>query len=301
MGDETDRDKGKKKAAKDGGCPDGAEGEKVLLDPEEWRDDPECRVISEYHSEEGKAIAVDDEDPDLADWLELWSSRSSQKVLSEYHKEGAPFLDEGFTEPTTPKERKERKEKAEVGKEAGAGKDADERIPEDVAEERPRRPPLVQRQAIEEEGDGTTAPKRSKPERVIDISTIEFLAWTIIRALFPRRVKYHIEREGVIDMDVIIQDRDIILSSNQLSFEIPEMSIWRIILAYKERPIIEIGRGVKNRFHIYRWRFVKLLFAVWWQKRKEEKERRKKERERAKKAKRRAKMRARERTREKRG
>jgi len=277
----------------------------VLLNSDEWDDPPECTVISEFHKgETTQGIGPDAEDPDLEAWLDHWKLRQSQKVLSEYHQDGAPSL-ENLPGPTQPIG-----SSAQDDEEDGA-EDAldDEELVEDTPPlERPTKPMALKplrpatrpsstdpkvaptesakapKELIPSPYAGTPyKPKKKKGksasakrieadiknriERVLDVSTVEFLAFTVIRALLPKRVRYSVKREGIIDMDVILYDRDVILNTNQLVFEVPELSIWRIVYAYKGKAVIEFGRGVKNNIKIYRWRLIRILFSLWWAKR----------------------------------
>ena len=279
----------------------------VLLNPSEWDDPPECTTISEFHKGETTAgIGPDAEDPDLEAWLDHWKLRQSQKVMSEYHQEGAPYLEElpGPTKPIEP----EPEDKPVL-------EEPDDEIPEkaptiiEVPEERveperpvpgpkgePKRPPRPVKPQTTQMHIKTQelipspyaappyepkAPKlkskrprmptetdiKQRLERVLDVRTLEFLAYTVIRTLLPRRVRYSIKKEGIVDMDVVLFDRDVILNTNKLEFEVPELSIWRIVYAYKGKAVIEFGRGVKNNIKIYKWRLVKILIQLWWSKR----------------------------------
>ena len=297
----------------------------VLLNPSEWDDPPECTTISEFHKGETTAgIGPDSEDPDLEAWLDHWKLRHSQKVMSEYHKEGAPYLEElpGPTKPIEPEhDEPPVPEKPTIKVVKKVPTIAEE--PEDVIEpekevrpktptyseehieserpvprpdDEPKRPPrpvkpqTTQMQIKTQELIPSPyaappyepkAPKR-KPklphmpsetdvkqrlERVLDVRTMEFLAYTVIRTLLPRRVRYSVKKEGIVDMDIVLFDRDVIVNTNRLVFEVPELSIWRIVYAYKGKPVIEFGRGVKNNIKIYKWRLVRILVGLWWSKR----------------------------------
>ena len=285
----------------------------VLLNPGEWDDPPECTTISEFHKGETTAgIGPDAEDPDLEAWLDHWKLRQSQKVMSEYHQEGAPYLEElpGPTKPIEP-DMEEGSEPEEIEDEPPIEKppkhvdieepeepdsDIEPQRPMAGPKEEPKRPPRpskpqttpmhIQTQELipspyaapPYEPKGKAAkPKRFKTpsetdvkqrlERVLDVRTMEFLAYTVIRALFPRRVRYSVKKEGFIDMDVVLYDRDVILNTNRLVFEVPELAIWRIVYAYKGKPVVELGRGVKNNIKIYKWRFFRILVGLWWSKR----------------------------------
>jgi hypothetical protein len=234
------------------------EHDKSLVGPEEWSDPPECETISEFHKDIVPEESDEDvEDSDLEAWIDYWQGRSSYKVLSEYHKEGAPYLDDAFVD------------EAQDGQE-GPPKVLEGPPPEKPVkgpkphvepEEKPlkRSPPKIS--DIQVVKDKKT--RKKGPERVIDITTIEFLAFTVIRAIFPKRVRYVLKKEGLVDMDVAIDDRDIIFNWRRLMFEVPELSVWKLIFAYKGKPVVEFGRGVKNGLKIYRLRVIRVLFDMW--------------------------------------
>jgi hypothetical protein len=240
------------------------DGERVLLSPDEWTDPPECQVISEYHKEGADVEDKEEEDPDLQAFIDLWKARSSHKVLSEYHKEGAPYLDSAFLDgPPSPVHKIE---PGELIEEPAP-------IPE-VAKIKEIKDIVVKEEELKEAPKPKTAAARL--ERVIDITTIEFLAFTVIRALFPRRVRYALQKEGVVDMDITIDDRDITFNSNRLVFEVPEMSIWKLIFAYKGKPVVELGRGVKNGLKLHRMRILRVGLDMWLAERRKAKKKKKK-------------------------
>jgi len=266
----------------------------VLIHPEEWDDPPECTTISEFHKAEGDTVVDDKEDPDLEEWLDHWKARRSQKVLSEYHQEGAPDLEDLPSAPTdivppedeagesSPPDDAEEDEPPEDGPSTPEANPSRPKEPVAALPEAkpvgPVRPARLKMEPVDSDLP-TFKPKKTPPkvvdrsgaqgrlERALNVQTIEFLAYTVIRALFPRKVRYSVKREGIIDMDVILYERDIILNTNQLVFEVPELSIWRIVYAYKGKPVVELGRGVKNNIKIYKLRLIRILFGLWWAKR----------------------------------
>lgn len=245
--------------------------EKILLNPKEWKDPSECKVISEFHKTPEGEEDIEAEDPDLEEWVAHWRKKPSYKVISEYHKEGAPNLGEAFGDlPEIPPEGKAPPPKKVELYGPKVPKDPEvivERVPETGS--RPKPPPKMR----------TEDEERPHLEKKLDVNTIEFLAFTVVRALLPRRVKYTIKEEGVIDMDVAIMDRDVVINTNTLLFEFPDLSIWRFIIAYKGKPVMEMGRGVKNRMKLYYGRTLRLLWDTWRSKRAREKARKKREKD----------------------
>jgi len=244
------------------------EHDKSLVGPEEWSDPPDVETISEFHKDiKDEESEEDVEESDLEAWIEYWQGRSSYKVLSEYHKEGAPYLDSVVQdEPPKTLEDQSPPSKPVIGPK-----------PHVESEEKPIKRSAPKLSDIEVVKEKKT--RKKGPERVIDVTTIEFLAFTVIRAIFPKRVKYVLKKEGLIDMDVAIDDRDIILNWRKLMFEVPELSVWKFIFAYKGKPVVEFGRGVKNGLRIYRLRVIRVLFDMWLSGRSKRKKREEKDRE----------------------
>ena len=101
-------------------------------------------------------------------------------------------------------------------------------------------------------------------QRVLDVSTIEVLTFAMFRAIFGRGIRIPLKLEDVIDMEIVAKDKDIVLNTNQLYFQVPELSVWRFIFAYKGKPVIEYGRGIKNQIRIHYYRMFVVLLSTWW-------------------------------------
>jgi hypothetical protein len=99
--------------------------------------------------------------------------------------------------------------------------------------------------------------------RILDLSTVEMITYAIFRAIFGKSIQIPLKREGVIDMDIAVKDNDIILNTNNVSFVPPELQIWRIIFTYKNKPIIEYGRGIKRSMKIHYGSALIFLLAMW--------------------------------------
>ena len=95
---------------------EGAPRERVLMCAADWKD-PDCRtIISEFHKE-GIDSEILDVDQDLQGFEEAWGEKGPAKFHSEYHKEGAPYLEkDGLNDylPTGPVERTGRSPKDAV-------------------------------------------------------------------------------------------------------------------------------------------------------------------------------------------
>jgi len=143
--------------------------------------------------------------------------------------------------------------------------------PEDAGEE--TKEGQMQSSANEEKSDKQA--HSSTIRRVIDLSTVELMAYTLTRAIFHQGVWVPIYMEGVVDMDIAVKDTDIIVNTNNVAFEPPPLQIWHIIFSYKGKPVMEYGRGVKNNLKIHYSRAVIFLMAVWLGGRKKRKAREK--------------------------
>ncbi|MHC1709465.1 MAG: hypothetical protein AB9819_03545 [Methanomassiliicoccales archaeon] len=95
---------------------DEAPRERVLLCAADWKD-PDCRqVLSEFHKD-GIDTEILDVDQDMQGFEKAWGDKGQAKFQSEYHKEGAPYLDnDGLNAyfPTGPIERTGRSPKDAV-------------------------------------------------------------------------------------------------------------------------------------------------------------------------------------------
>ena len=243
------------------------EEQRVLLNPEEWKEPAGRKVIGEYHKD-GLPEGASSGDADLDSFARYWGDKGNSKLKSEYHKEGAPYMEapsdwDGHRPRLGETPSRTAEQRALVGTERtrADGEKAVVKRPH-MDEGRERSPAAA-----------TVAPLAAAPiiERVLDVSTIEVLTFAMFRAIFGRGVHIPLKVEGVIDMNIVVKDKDIVLNTNELMFEVPELSVWRFIFSYKGRPVIEYGRGVKNRIKIYRVRMFLVLLAMWWGGRKKRK------------------------------
>jgi len=124
-----------------------------------------------------------------------------------------------------------------------------------------------------------TPPPNPRPEAVASIGkrlntkTVEVLAHTIFQTLFRDGVHVPLKMKGLMDLDLVVRDNNVFLNMNQVQAEMPELSIWRITFAYKGKPVVEYGRGIKNDLKIHFPQACFLLLAIWQEKRKKNKAR----------------------------
>jgi hypothetical protein len=246
---------------------------RALLESEEWKDGPGRKTICEYHKDGlPEGVCEHEEVDDLEYFSDYWKKGGQGKLHSEYHKEGAPFVEEPSDWDGHGPERKRVSGIGDrVSGTGGRGPDEgrtmeDETVPVVTRHPEPgtRNPLPKGASAPGDEGAAGHMVAVPKIERVVDLSTFEVASYAIFRSLFGRGLRIPIRSEGIIDMDLVVKDRDIILNTNQLMFEVPELAIWRLVFAYQGRPVLELGRGVKNRMKIYRWRLAMILLRMWW-------------------------------------
>lgn len=225
-----------------------------LLCPEEWEQHPGEKVLGEYHKDSHSTTAVDEE-ADLASFEKYWNSANGGNISSEYHKKGRPHLDESWkasfddetqTENIETDEGSNREEEQAAGG-TSDGEGIENAIPlDEVSQENINRP--------------------------IDLHTIEMISYAVVRALFSQGISLPIKREGIIDMELTVKGKDIILDTKELfPVTLPDLVIWRVIYAYKGKPVAELGRGVKKGLKIHSFRGLVMLVDIWRGNRKQRK------------------------------
>jgi hypothetical protein len=237
--------------------PAGPDGEvcRDLVCPEEWKDPEGRKIITEFHKE-GLPKELVGVDADLETFERYWKKKGgSVKVKGEYHKEGAPFLDSRPLEDIS----SETKESFEVTVEANPP------VKENTVEEPTKQPPANPTPPAEV--PNPVAPDGSAPQnnvrRQIDMGLIEMISYALFRVAFRNGVNIPIKRDGVIDMDVTVKGKEITINTNQLYFSVPELNVWHVVYQHKGKPILELGRGVKNGMRIHRLASVRLGLEMW--------------------------------------
>jgi hypothetical protein len=99
--------------------------------------------------------------------------------------------------------------------------------------------------------------------RTLDSKTVEVLALAVFRTLFKDGVHVPIEMKGLVDMDLVVKDNNVLININQVQAAVPQLSIWRVTYAYRGKPFIEYGRGVKNDVKLHYATLIALLLAMW--------------------------------------
>ena|GEM_PF-935290 len=113
-----------------------------------------------------------------------------------------------------------------------------------------------------------TEPQKPKKSlhlsEVLDINTVEVISYLIVRAIWGKEFNVPIKKEGMADIDIHVKGKDITVNTNQLFFSFPELVVWHITYTHKGRPVLEIGRGVKNGMKLHYYRAARLLLEVWF-------------------------------------
>jgi len=120
-----------------------------------------------------------------------------------------------------------------------------------------------EKKSSDTETTGDSSEQKLRISRILDISTIEVITYAFFRAIFGKSIHIPLKREGVIDMDITVDNNDVILNTNDVSFVPPQLQIWRLIFTYKNKPIIEFGRGIKRGMKIHYGSALIFLLAMW--------------------------------------
>ena len=74
------------------------------------------------------------------------------------------------------------------------------------------------------------------------------VSYALFRVVFSQGLSIPIKREGMVDMDVTVQGKEITINTNQLFFSVPELNVWHIVYEHKGKPILELGRGSRTEW-----------------------------------------------------
>jgi len=110
-------------------------------------------------------------------------------------------------------------------------------------------------------------------ERTLDSKTVEVLALAVFRTLFKDGIHVPLQMKGLMDMDLVVKDNNVLLNMNHVQAEVPQLSIWRVTFAYRGKPVVEYGRGIKNDMKIYYPQLFFLFLAIWQERRRKSKAR----------------------------
>lgn len=252
-----------------------------LMCADEWKDPEGATVLAEYHKDD----ETDDErriEEDLDNFENYWQKKHGINFQGEYHKEGAPYME-------SPSGWDGHKPRSLVVEKDGPHAPTAEVEPTPIPNTKVTEP---ERSTIREVPSPSPAavPDRKEPQKVessdghmegkqplkisevVDINTIEVISYWIFRIAFGKELHIPIKKEGLADIDVHINNKDVVVNTNQLYFAFPELVVWHITYTHKGRPVLEIGRGVKKGLKIHRINALRLLMEVWMGSKRAEKE-----------------------------
>ena len=242
-----------------------------LMCAEEWKDSEGAKVLAEYHKDGG----VEEEkrvEEDLDAFERYWQKKQGINFQGEYHKEGAPFLEEpsgwdghgprGQHEPEAPRPTAPGEMREDFS--------AKEQPPVSTIEDQERKSGIPVPLPAEKLDKEKKEPL--KITEVVDINTLEVVSYWIFRLAFGKQLHIPVKKEGLADLDVHINNKDVVVNTNQLYFSFPELVVWHITYTHKGRPVLEIGRGVKKGLKVHRINAFRLLMEVWMGSKRAEKE-----------------------------
>jgi hypothetical protein len=231
-----------------------SEGEicRDLVCAEEWKDPASRKVLTEFHKQ-GLPKEVLGVDADLEYFEQYWKRKGGNvKVKGEYHKDGAPFLDREHGRDTIKK----------PGDMSAASDDTGPRPDKNGAG---TEVPIIE-EAVQPEEAEPPSPEgvpRGKIQRPIDLGLIEMISYALFRVVFSKGLSIPIKRDGTVDLDLTVKGKEIIINTNQLFFSVPELNVWHVVYQHKGKPVVELGRGVKNGMAIHRMQALRLGLEMW--------------------------------------
>jgi hypothetical protein len=205
------------------------------LHPEDWREPESRKVVGAFHKE-GLPEDQRGVDADLERFEEYWAEKGCVNIQGKYHKHGAPYLDDLDGD--------EARAKAEDARAIMAG-------------EEPRRdPPPRTSRAKEQEPLG---------KGKVNMATAEILSYAIFRTIFGKELHIPLKKEGMINAEVTIRGKDIIINTDEFYANIPDLKLWRIIYTHQGKTIFQIGRDVPKGMKIFRLNALRLGISLWRQ------------------------------------
>lgn len=241
--------KAKRKKEEDPPTTEAAKSERVLLNPEEWKDPAGRKVVKEYHKKGLPGTDAGDED-DLDAFEQQWNPIGGGRTTSEYHKQDAPYVEaQSEQDGHQPRMRETSSGNLSI-KVTSKDTGRDNGQLHDIA--KAPDPPT-----------GQALTKQPFLTRVFDVSTIEVLAFTVFRAMFGKGIRVPLKIEGSMDLDIAVKDTDVVINANGVAFEPPKLEVWHFIFAYKGKPVFEYGRGVE-RIKVHYYHAFVMLMDMWW-------------------------------------
>lgn len=124
---------------------------------------------------------------------------------------------------------------------------------------------------VTQEGGDPSAPRKTPSNRVkrpFDITGIEQLAFLALNGIFPDGIRIPIRKEGMMDFDVVIKGKEIMIDVKGPLADVPSLAVWRLTFAFEGEPLAMYGRGVKGDVKVYKLRVLKFIIRASLAKRK---------------------------------
>jgi hypothetical protein len=99
--------------------------------------------------------------------------------------------------------------------------------------------------------------------KVLDVTNMEMISSAIFRTLYGKGIRAPLKLKNVIDMDIAVDNNVVTLNTNNVSFIPPKLEIWRFIFAYKNKPLLEYGKGISG-IKVYYGRAFIFGLTLWW-------------------------------------
>lgn len=197
---------------------------------------------------------------------EEWSDPSCRKVLGEYHKEGLPDVMARVETELDQLEQRMAQGGLKVGADQGASVTAAVEVPASAGS-----PEGIEAKAGEASPAGEGSPADASgarpplPSRPIDLAMVEVIVYVLSRLLFGQGASFPVRREGLVDMEIALKGKDVVVNTNELFYNLPDLSVWRIVYTHKGKRIVEFGRGIRKGMKIHFMSTLFLLIELWRQ------------------------------------
>ncbi len=217
---------------------------------------------------------------------EQWDGGAFRRTISFYHADSAPYLDdEGKLHPEPPQKEMDELERKglvipptiveEIVGSGAAGRG--ERKTSSTLPVRVGGSPAgrtrtasAERPPRESGGGSKSAQELPSPhlKKPLDLSIVEQVAYQAIKRVFREGLKIPIHKEGLADVDITIDDKEVLIDFTDMVADMPSLSVWRITFAYQGEPLVVYGRGVKGDVKIHALPMARFLLRAWLDKRK---------------------------------
>jgi hypothetical protein len=99
--------------------------------------------------------------------------------------------------------------------------------------------------------------------KVLDVTNVEMISSAIFRTFYGKGIRAPLKLKNVIDRDIAVDNNIVTVNTNNVSFIPPKLEIWRFIFAYKNKPLLEYGKGISG-IKVYYGRAFVFGLTLWW-------------------------------------